>query len=575
MTARPWTALYSAWVPADLPVPSMSVVEMLEAGARAHPDRPAIHYFDSTLTYGELDRTAEALASVLVEVGVAPGDRVALYLQNIPQFAIAQYAVWKAGAIVVPLNPMFKTAELLSHLTDSDARVLICLESLYGQTVRDVVPGTRVQTVITTSELDCLPPGMPAPKLLADSKKTRFPETLDLMELIQRATRHQVRLRSRPEDVAYLTYTSGTTGVPKGAMNTHANAAYNARVYTSWMHLGSDDVVLGIAPLFHITGMIGHLSAAAAAGIPVILFYRFDAGEALRLVERWRATFTVGAITAFIAMAEHPDVRRRVLTSLQKVYSGGAPVSGAIVERFRQLTGAYIHNIYGLTETTSPSHAVPLGSGAPVDPATGALSVGIPVPGAIARVVDVESGTRELPSGGVGEIVIKGPMVVAGYWGKPEETAQAIRNGWLHTGDVGKMDQDGWFYLVDRKKDMIIASGFKVWPREVEDVLYQHPAVREAAVVGVPDPYRGETVKAFVALKAGSEGRVTPEELMEFCRQRLAAYKYPRQVEVVAEVPKTETGKFLRRVLREQTLATLRGRMRSPDTPRSPSPPPR
>jgi long-chain acyl-CoA synthetase len=220
------------------------------------------------------------------------------------------------------------------------------------------------------------------------------------------------------------------------------------------------------------------------------------------------------------------------------------------VRRFRELTGAYIHNVYGLTETTSPSHAVPLGREAPVDPATGALSVGIPVPGAVARIVDLESGTTELPPGETGEIAIRGPMVVAGYWGKPEETAYAIRDGWLHTGDVGTRDARGWFYLVDRKKDLINAAGYKVWPREVEDVLYQHPAVREAAVVGVPDPYRGETVKAFVALHQDDRGRVTPAALIEFCRTRLAAYKYPREVEIVAEVPKTATGKFLRRVLR-------------------------
>lgn len=549
---RPWTRLYPPWVPTELPAPTVSAVELFEGTARRYADRPAVHYFDRTLSYRELDRMADALAGALTGLGLAPGDRVALYLQNLPQFVITQSAVWKAGGIVVPLNPMFREAELAYQLNDSGARILVALETLYGETASRVIAKTPVETVITTSELDCLDPGGPRPALLAGSRKTRFAETLDLLELVRKSAGCPACPGPRPEDPAYLSYTSGTTGAPKGAMNTHANVVYNAAVYASWMRLGPEDVVLAVAPLFHITGMIAHLAAAAVSGAPVVLFYRFDAGEALRLIERWRATFTVGSITVFIALAEHPDVRKRDLGSLRKVYSGGAPVSPAIVERFEGLTGAYIHNIYGLTETTSPSHAVPMGVRAPVDMATGALSVGIPVPGALARVVDIDSGTTELPPGEVGEIVIKGPMVIPGYWQKPDETAHAIRDGWLHTGDVGTMDSAGWFYILDRKKDMIIASGYKVWPREVEDVLYQHPAVREAAVVGVPDPYRGETVKAFVALKAGWEGRVMPEELIDFCRERLAAYKYPRQVEVVAEVPKTPTGKFLRRVLRER-----------------------
>lgn len=559
---RPWTRLYPSWVPAELAAPNVTAVELFEATASRDPGRPAIHYFDWTLTYGEVDRLAEALASALAERGLASGDRVALYLQNVPQFVIAQYAVWKAGGIVVPLNPMFKAAELAYHLNDSGASVLISLESLYAEPARRVLPRTAVRHVITTSELDFLPSEAPLPKLLAAPKKLHFPETLDFVELLHGEVKGRHRRAVRPADVAYLTYTSGTTGPPKGAMNSHANVVYNARVYAAWMRLGADDVILGVAPLFHITGTIAYLAAAAAAGAPVVLTYRFDAGETLRMIERWRATFTVGSITVFIALADHPDVRRRNLTSLRKAYSGGAPVSPAIVERFRELTGAYIHNVYGLTETTSPSHLVPLGREAPVDPATGALSVGLPVPGVAAKIVDLETGTA-LPPGEVGEIAIKGPMVVAGYWGKPDETAHAIREGWMHTGDVGTMDPAGWFYIVDRKKDLINAAGYKVWPREVEDVLYQHPAVREAAVVGVPDPYRGETVKAFVALRAAEAGPAMARELIDFCRQRLAAYKYPRQVEIVAEIPKTATGKFLRRLLRDSSAAP------APDGPRT------
>jgi long-chain acyl-CoA synthetase len=537
-------------VPARLPAPDGSALDLFERQARAQPDRPALHYFDATLTHAEVDRAAESLADALQDLGVAPGDRVALYLQNVPQFAIAQYAAWKAGAIVVPLNPMFREAELRSHLQDAGATALVCLQSLYAETARAAVPGTPVRHVVTTSELDWLPPGAPRPGLLARARRRDCAGTHDLAALAARPPVGRRRPRPGVGDVAYLTYTSGTTGPPKGAMNTHANVVYQARLYAAWMRLGAADVILGVAPLFHITGMVAHLAAAAAAGAPVVLFHRFDPGEALRLVERWGATFTIGSITVFIAMADHPDVGARRLGTLRAVYSGGAPVAPAVVERFRARTGAYIHNVYGLTETTSPSHAVPLGRQAPVDPATGALSIGIPVPGAEARIVDLDTGEAELGPGEPGEIVIRGPMVVPGYWGRPGETAHAIRDGWLHTGDVGTRDADGWFYLVDRKKDLINAAGYKVWPREVEDTLYRHPAVREAAVVGVPDAYRGETVKAFVALRDETAAAVTPQDLIEFCRARLAVYKCPRQVELVPEIPKTPSGKLLRRLLR-------------------------
>jgi long-chain acyl-CoA synthetase len=247
-----------------------------------------------------------------------------------------------------------------------------------------------------------------------------------------------------------------------------------------------------------------------------------------------------------------PDIKTRDTSSMKKLLSGGAPVSPSIVENFQAITGSYIHNVYGLTETTSPSHATPVGGRAPVDADSGALAVGLPIPNTICKIVDVATGA-ELPVGEVGELITKGPQVVAGYWQKPEETANAIRNGYLYTGDVAKMDENGWFYIVDRKKDMIIVAGYKVWPRDVEDVLYQHPGVREAAVVGVPDAYRGETVKAYVSLKSGFEGKVTPEELIEFCKERMANYKYPRQVEILDELPKTTTGKYLRRELRDRS----------------------
>jgi long-chain acyl-CoA synthetase len=320
-------------------------------------------------------------------------------------------------------------------------------------------------------------------------------------------------------------------------------------VITRWYDLGREDVTVGMAPLFHITGLVCHLATAWMSLSPLLLLHRFEPGEMLRLIERWRGSWVIGPLTAFIAMLEHPDFASRDLSSLTKVGSGGAAVYPSVVDRWERATGVYIHNAYGLTETTSPSHLVPAGSRAPIDPESGALSVGVPAPGTDSRIVAVEDGS-ELPVGEIGEILTRGPQVTPGYWNRPEETAQALEDGWLHTGDVGKRDGQGWFYLVDRVKDMINVSGYKVWPREVEDVLYQHPAVRESSVVGVPDDYRGERVQAYVALKAGAQ--TTPDELIAHCRDLLAVYKAPREVVLVEEIPKTLSGKALRRELRER-----------------------
>jgi long-chain acyl-CoA synthetase len=346
--------------------------------------------------------------------------------------------------------------------------------------------------------------------------------------------------------VAILTYTSGTTGVPKGAMNTHANLVFNAQAYRDWMSLTPRDVVLGVAPLFHITGLVGHVALALLLPCPLVLAHRFQPEVVLDAIREHRPTFTVGAITVFIALSNVPGAGREDFSSLRVVYSGGAPIAPAVTEAFEKLTGLYIHNIYGLTETNSPSHAVPLGARAPVDPNSGALSVGVPVFSTVVRILDDDG--EEVPVGEIGEIATSGPQVVPGYWNKPEATAAALPGGELRTGDVGFMDADGWFYLVDRKKDMINAAGYKVWPREVEDVLYGHPAVREAAVVGVPDAYRGETVKAFVSVKPGASA--TADDIIEYCKANMAAYKYPRSVEFIDELPKTTTGKILRRELR-------------------------
>jgi len=549
--SRRWLSLYPKDYSPDLTPEAENALGHLRKTVQLHGQGPAIYYFDKVISYRELDEMSDAFACALKELGVQKGDRVALYLQNIPQFIIGQYGIWKIGGVVVPLNPMYREKELTYYFRDASVKILVSMESLYGDMIRKVVKETGVEHVITTSELDFLDPNSPVPTILKGVEKAKGLETSDFMKLLERYRgKRPPEVKLSREDVAYLTYTSGTTGPPKGAMNTHGNVVFNSEVYRHCWKLTPSDIMLGVAPFFHVTGMVGHIGTSIASGTPLVLFYRFDPKTTFQMIERWKATCTIGAITVFIALMNDPEIGKRNLASFRKVYSGGAPVIPAVVERFEKLTGTYIHNVYGLTESTSPAHLVPLGLRAPIDPSTGAISIGVPIPSHYAKIVSLEDPAKELPPREVGELAIKGPGIIPGYWNKPEETAHAIRQGWLFTGDVGTMDDKGWFYLLDRKKDMIIASGFKVWPREVEDVIYLHPAVREVAVVGVPDPYRGETVKAFVALKEGFEGKVTGEQIINLCKEKLAAYKYPRQVEFVKEVPKTATGKFLRRALR-------------------------
>ncbi|WP_435582863.1 class I adenylate-forming enzyme family protein [Amycolatopsis thermoflava] len=535
---RPWLARYAPGQPAGITVEYESALAMFRASVARDPDGDILRYFGGRITLRELDELTDAFAAGITDAGFRPGERVAIYAQNVPQFVIAQVGTWKAGGIAVSVNPMNRERELGQLLADSGATVLVTLQSLWHEVAAEVVPGTAVRTVLTTSELEYrAEPGSPV----------ECPGTVDLAGMLARfrgVAPPAVTLG--PDDIAFLTYTSGTTGPPKGAMTTHRNVVFNAQTYRDWVGLSGDDVILGVAPLFHITGLIGHIAVALLVGAPLVLMHRFDAARAVETVRAERATFTVGSITVFIALMNVPDVDRDALASLRKIYSGGAPIPPSTVKAFQAMFGTYIHNCYGLTETTSPSHAVPFGVEAPVDPASGALSVGVPVYDTVVRVVDEDG--RELPAGEVGELVTSGPQVVAGYWEKPAETEKALPGGRLHTGDVGYMDAQGWFYVVDRKKDQINAGGYKVWPREVEDVLYEHEAVREAAVVGVPDEYRGETVKAFVSLRPGFS--VTAEELISFCRERMAAYKYPRQVEFLEELPKTVSGKLLRRALR-------------------------
>ena len=544
---RPWLHLYGEGQPHDITPEFTDALSMFAAGVARNPDGDAIRYFDGRITYRELDELTDAFAAALVDGGLQRGDRVAMYLQNVPQFIIGLVGTWKAGGIAVSINPMNRGRELELLLKDSGASVLVCLQSLYRDVAASVVGGTDVRTAITTSELDFQT--RDDPRAFPGSERATPEGTVDLLELVERFRGQKPpSVEYGPDDIAFLTYTSGTTGPPKGAMNTHGNVVFNSQAYREWCGLSSNDVILGVAPLFHITGLIAHVTSALFLAAPLVLFHRFEPSLGIDVIKEHQPTFTVGSITVFIALMNAPNAEPDALKSLGKIWSGGAPIPPSTVKQFSSAFGQYIHNIYGLTETTSPSHGVPYGVESPVDEASGALSVGVPIYNTVVQIIGDDG--EELPAGEVGEIVTTGPQVVAGYWNKPEETQNAIPGGSLHTGDVGYMDSQGWFYIVDRKKDQINAGGYKVWPREVEDVLYEHDAVKEAAVVGVPDEYRGETVKAFVSLRPGKT--VTAEELIAFSKDRLAAYKYPRQVEFLDEIPKTVSGKLLRRELRDR-----------------------
>lgn len=510
----------------------------------ASREAPALFYFDATLTYSDIDRFSDRLAGRLARKGIGRGDRVAVILQNVPQFVIVSVAVWKLGAIVVSLNPMYRTPELCKLFKDCEPKALICHDDQWDNVFPaadsldpELVFWTGAREFQMRNDVRVLPEPAAAPR--AHALATVFatdapaPPATDLTS----------------NDIGLLLYTSGTTGVPKGALLTHRNLVATALICRDHFELNELSRIFAVAPLFHITGFEIQMVVAFAAGAAMVLTYRFQPQVALDAFLEWRPTFIVGAITAYIALMNQADATQRHFESFVHIYSGGAPIAPSVIDAFAERFGRAIRSSYGMTELTSASHLAPNEGRIPVDPGSGALSIGKPVPGVDAIIVDDER--RPLGPGEHGEVVVRGLGVMAGYWRKPAETDEVLTKGWLHSGDVGFFDEDGWFYLVDRKKDMISASGFKVWPREVEDVLYSFPGVREAAVVGAADSYRGETVVAFVSAQPGA--MIDVAALSRFCRERLAAYKCPAEIRVLEDLPKTESGKITRSTLRDGT----------------------
>lgn len=543
-----WKAHWPAGVDeATIRLPAEPLPVILKATARRLGRKTALVFYGRELSFAELDDLSDRFAGWLLGCGLRPGDRVAIYLENCPQFAVAYFGAMKAGAINVCLNPMHKAAELQHEFEDSGARVLVTSDHGWA-TVEAIRSTTPLEAVVVTSYRDYLPeaPALPVPASFLEPAPAAGGD--DLQTILAATPPLGAPVARALGDTALLQYTSGTTGAPKGAELTHGNIVANCELQRAYIGLADRDVALGVLPWFHITGMECQLNMMAYAGATLVALGRFELETVLRAIQQYRCTLTTLIATINVAIVNFPRTRQYDLSSLRACFSGGAPVPAEIARRWEQVTGYKLIEGYGLSETTAPTHINP-----PHRPKYG--TVGVPLPFTDVRIVSLEDGVTELPLGQSGEIVVRGPMVMKGYWRRPEATAEAIRHGWFSTGDIGRVDDEGYFTIEERKKDMIKASGYSVFPAEVEALMYRHPAVAEVGVVGVPDPYRGEDVMAFVVLKPDARSRVTDQEIVEWCRGHMAVYKAPRRVRFVDALPKTASGKILKRALREQARA--------------------
>ncbi|REJ24434.1 MAG: long-chain fatty acid--CoA ligase [Caldibacillus debilis] len=558
MEERPWLKWYPKEIPHHLQYEEVSLQETLRRTAKKFPDRPAVHFMGKEIPYRKLFESSLKLANYLRKIGLQKGDRVAVMLPNTPQTFISFYGILFAGGIVVQVNPLFTEREIAFQLKDAGAKFIIVLDMLFNR-VKNVEKETDLRHIIVTGIKDYLPfPKNLLYPMVQKRQKTVPPKVEHagrhhlFAEIMKRAEAKDIPDEVNPkEDVAILQYTGGTTGFPKGVMLTHFNLYANAKMCDAWIYKfkEGEGATLGVLPLFHVYGLTTVLVFPVMKGDMAILLPRFDAGEVLKTIDKLKPKVFPGAPTMYIGLLNHPDLEKYDLSSIEVCLSGSAPLPVEVQQQFEKLSGGKLVEGYGLTESSPVTHANFLWDNERVKG-----SIGVPWPDTDAKIVSLSTG-ETLPPGEIGELAVKGPQVMKGYWNRPEETEQALKDGWLMTGDLGYMDENGYFYIVDRKKDMIIAGGYNIYPREVEEVLYEHPAVKEAVVAGVPDPYRGETVKAYIVLKEGQ--RVTEEELDRFARKQLAAYKVPRIYEFRDELPKTAVGKILRRQLVEEEKRKL------------------
>jgi long-chain acyl-CoA synthetase len=561
MEDAPWFRHYEEGVPRTIPFPDVSLPELLDRTVEQFPDRTALRFFldarlpTPTLTYRQLQEATLRFATALFQLGVRKGDRVALMLPNCPQFVIAFYGALRIGAIPVSTNPMYVSREMKEQLEDSGCETLVLLDQFYPR-LREIHAATRVRRVIVVDVAESLPWHA---RLLVHLAQRRHGERVTIpaqagaypfRDLVRSYPPTPPGADLKPTDVALFQYTGGTTGTPKAAMLTHRNLVTNSLQAKAWFPRTATrrEIFLGAIPFFHVYGLTSVLLFGVAAGAEIVMIPRPRPVDiVLEAIQRFRITLFPGVPTLYAAINEHPRVGEYDLRSGALCVSGAAPLPREVFERFEALTGGRLVEGYGLTETSPLTHCTPLFG------ERRSASIGLPFPDTDARVVDMATGQPVGP-GEEGELEVRGPQVMLGYWNRPEDTADVFDDGWLRTGDVARMDPEGFFYVVDRRKDMIDASGFKVLPREVEEVLLMHPKVREAVVAGVPDAYRGETVKAFVVLRPGESA--AEEEIVEFCRLHLAAFKVPRKVDFRSELPKTMVGKYLRRVLVEEERAS-------------------
>lgn len=550
----PWLANYPSDIPTRIDFDDVPLSQFLIDSAQRVPEKKALHFQGKEMTFKALLSEAKKFASYLQSLGLEKGDRVASMLPNTPQAVITYYGALLAGGTVVQVNPLYTERELAYQMQDSGAKFIVCLDILVPR-VTAVKEDTDLEHVIVTRIADYLPfpkniiyPFLQKREYKLVVKVEATDHTHLWKEIMKNGSEDYQEVTINPrEDLALLQYTGGTTGKPKGVMLTHLNLVSNVQMAAKWISKAKRDeeIVLGVLPFFHVYGMTTVMNLSIMYGSKMVLLPKFNPEEVLKTIQKHKPTLFPGAPTIYIGLLNHPKINDYDLSSIKACISGSASLPVEVQEQFEKITKGKLVEGYGLTETSPVTHANPIW-GRRVNG-----SIGLPWPNTDAKIVE-EGTTKELPIGEVGEIAVKGPQVMRGYWNNKEETDQVLKDGWLLTGDMGRMDEDGYFYVVDRKSDMIIAGGFNIYPREVEEVLFEHPAIVEASVIGVPDEYRGETVKAVIVLKEGST--VTEKDLDKYCRQHLAAYKVPRLYEFREELPKTIVGKVLKRQLIEESI---------------------
>lgn len=552
-----WSSQYDPGVSASLSYPDITLADLLTQSAARYPERPAIRYYGNVIRYSDLNRLINRFVQILRDLGVVSGGTVGLMLPNVPQTLVAYYGSMKAGARVTMINPLYVESEIEHQVMDSDCETIVALDMLYPR-LQPLLGKTCLKRLILTGPEDHLPW---LKRLLyrvktATSKPGRNPTGPAVLRWshLMAGPESSLPSRSRPDDIALLQYTGGTTGIPKGVELTHRNLIRNTLQCRQWMPRlrEGEEVFLAVLPFFHVYGMTVCQNLALMIGGCLVLLPRFQMIDVLKTIAQERVTVFPGIPAMYQAINNHQDLAQYDLRSIRLCLSGAGPLPPAVQERFESVTGARLVEGYGLTEASPVTHANPIDAD-PMHRRRG--SIGVPLPDTDAKIVDMETGQRDLPAGEVGELLVRGPQVMCGYWKRTDETQQVLRNGWLHTGDLARMEADGFFYIADRKKDMIKSGGENVYPREIEETLLRHPKVKDAVVAGIPRGLRGELIKAYVILKEGQESGAA--EILDHCRMHLAKFKVPKKVEFRSEFPKTLVGKVLRRVLVEEELKKI------------------